>query len=104
MNGRHLTFALLMLPLVAACGSARIVHGHRHGGEVELTGAYMSGLPEARALMAEHCDGPFAVHGPGSDDDAPVLLDVPARGQGTARFLCLDWGDEFPVRVAKGRR
>jgi hypothetical protein len=41
-----------------ACGSsARLLERDAHGGRVQLEGAYMPAVADARRLMIEHCNG-----------------------------------------------
>jgi hypothetical protein len=57
-------FAMLSLTIVAgalvACNStATLVRKDALGGRVQLQGAYMPAMGDARMLMLEHCDGRF---------------------------------------------
>ncbi len=78
------TINIALLLLTPACsGTAYIVQADDRGGEVALEGVYIDRVAEARALMAEHCNGRFTVR-----DDSGVVVDVPTRAQATAKFEC----------------
>jgi hypothetical protein len=51
----------LMLTLCACSGSANITRKDHIGGRVQLAGAYMPAMADARMLMVEHCNGRFQV-------------------------------------------
>lgn len=53
-------FAVASLTLTA-CGTATVAHRDTTGGQVALSGGYMSSVREARVLMAEDCHGLFDV-------------------------------------------
>lgn len=74
---------LVMVPLLGACGGAQLVRGDPHGGEVALDGAYTSAVPEARAVMAAHCQGRYVVAG--SARGSPTVPPDEAR----VAFTCL---------------
>ena len=44
---------------VADHSGASIVHADQLGGRVQLTGAYMPAMADARALIAKHCGDRF---------------------------------------------
>ena len=44
---------------VACSSSARLVKQDARGGRVQLQGAYMPAMADARMLMVEHCDGRY---------------------------------------------
>jgi hypothetical protein len=44
---------------LSACGGANFVRKDRVDGRVELQGAYMPAMADARLLMVEHCQGRF---------------------------------------------
>jgi len=81
--------------LVGGCGGARLVRGDPHGGEVALYGAYTSAVPEARAVMASHCDGRFVVAG--AARGSPTV--PPDRDR--VVFVCVERGS--PPRSAASR-
>jgi hypothetical protein len=58
LENRTLTAALI-LTLCACGGSASITRKDHIGGSVQLAGAYMPAMSDARLLMAEHCNGRF---------------------------------------------
>lgn len=90
---------LAMAPLLGACGSARLVRGDPHGGEVALDGAYTSAVPEARAVMAAHCRGRFVV----VDHGAKSPTVPPDRRRVT--FACVEPPPEPPTALSgKGPR
>lgn len=51
--------ALLALTFCACSSSASIVRKDAIGGRVQLDGAYMPAMSDARMLMVEHCNGRF---------------------------------------------
>ncbi len=53
-------FILLSLTL-SACGTANVARRDLNGGQVALSGGYMSSVRNARVLMAEECHGRFDV-------------------------------------------
>ena len=50
---------ITMLALSACSGSANMIRKDRTGGRVEVAGAYVPAMMNARALMVEHCNGRF---------------------------------------------
>jgi hypothetical protein len=48
-----------MLTLSACSSSASLVRKDAIGGRVQLTGAYMPAMGDARMLMTEHCNGRY---------------------------------------------
>ena len=99
-NPLSLAFACLLPCLLGAgCGSAQLLRGNADGGEVMLSGSYMPAVTEARAVMAEHCNGRFAVYA-GSEGQRR-LLDAPDSEQRRAAFVCID--GHGAVAVAKAR-
>jgi hypothetical protein len=55
---KHLVLAALLLTSLSACSaSATLVRKDQTGGTVQLEGAYMSAMGDARVMMAEHCGG-----------------------------------------------
>jgi hypothetical protein len=57
----RITFATLiaLATLTVGCaGNASIVRKDSVGGRVELRGAYMPSMANARLMMVEHCQGP----------------------------------------------
>lgn len=52
--------ALSMLTLSACSSSATLVRTDARGGHVQLQGAYVPAMSDARMLMVEHCHGRFA--------------------------------------------
>lgn len=54
-----LTAAFVMLTLSACSSSASLVRKDTIGGQVQLQGAYMPAMSDARMLMVEHCGGRF---------------------------------------------
>jgi hypothetical protein len=57
---KNVISAVVLMVALSACGGANLVRKDRVGGRVELTGAYMPAMADARLLMAEHCQGRFA--------------------------------------------
>lgn len=53
------TAAFVMLTLSACSSSASIVRKDSLGGRVQLAGAYMPAMADARMLMVEHCNGRY---------------------------------------------
>jgi hypothetical protein len=53
------TAAFVMLTLSACSSSANLVRKDPRGGRVELEGAYVPAMSDARMLMVEHCGGRF---------------------------------------------
>ena len=53
-------FILLSL-FSSACGTASVAQRDLNGGQIALTGGYMSSVRQARTLMAEECHGHFDV-------------------------------------------
>jgi hypothetical protein len=49
--------ALLMMSLSACSAGATLVRKNQTGGTVQLGGAYMRAMGDARVLMVEHCGG-----------------------------------------------
>ena len=57
---KHLTTAaFVMLTLSACSSSASLVRKDTLGGRVQLAGAYMPAMADARMLMVEHCNGRY---------------------------------------------
>jgi hypothetical protein len=81
------------------CGSAQLLRGDADGGEVMLRGSYISAVTEARAVMAEHCDGRFAVYADATGQQR--MLDAPNSDQRRAAFVCID--GHGTVAVAKAQ-
>jgi hypothetical protein len=55
---KHLTFAALLLMSLSACSAgATLVRKDQTGGTVQLEGAYMRAMSDARLMMVEHCRG-----------------------------------------------
>ena len=90
---------LLSCLAAAGCGSAQLLRGDADGGEVMLTGSYISAVTEARAVMAEHCDGRFTVYAEANGQAR--MLDAPNSDQRRAAFVCVDGHGE--IAVAKAR-
>jgi hypothetical protein len=59
MTKNLLTAAFALLALSACSTSAQLVRKDAVGGRVELQGAYMPAMAEARALMVDHCYGRY---------------------------------------------
>jgi hypothetical protein len=53
------TAAFVMLTLCACSSSASLVRKDPIGGRVQLAGAYMPAMADARMLMTEHCNGRY---------------------------------------------
>ena len=53
------TAAFVMLTLSACSSSASLVRKDTVGGRVQLAGAYMQAMADARMLMVEHCNGRY---------------------------------------------
>jgi hypothetical protein len=53
------TAAIVMLTLSACSSSASLVRKDTIGGRVQLAGAYMPAMADARMLMVEHCNGRY---------------------------------------------
>jgi len=53
--------AIVMSTLTACSSSASLVRTDPIGGRVQLAGAYMPAMADARMLMAEQCHGRFEV-------------------------------------------
>ena len=53
------TAAFVMLTLSACSSSASLVRKDTLGGRVQLAGAYMPAMADARMLMVEHCNGRY---------------------------------------------
>lgn len=79
---------LILLPLIAGCGTARLVRSTPRGGELALSGSYSASAEQARLLMAEHCDGPYAIRPTAEGGDA--LYPSPAQERVT--FVCTHHG------------
>lgn len=79
---------LFTIPTLFACsaGTAHIVRGDRHGGEVALDGPYMDSVASARLQMAEHCRGQFTIQDP---DDPRRAVIAPEPGERSATFVCV---------------
>jgi hypothetical protein len=57
---KNLTTAVFVMLSLSACGgSASLVRKSDLGGRVDLAGAYMPAMADARMLMVEHCQGRF---------------------------------------------
>lgn len=57
---KKISSLILILSVISAgCGTASMVRPDARGGRLELDGAYMPAMSEARLLMAEHCGGRF---------------------------------------------
>jgi hypothetical protein len=54
-----LTAALVMLTLSACSSSASLARRDTMGGRVQLAGAYMPAMADARMLMVDACHGRF---------------------------------------------
>lgn len=54
-----MTLTMAVGSLVACSSSANLVRKDALGGRVQLQGAYMPAMGDARMLMAEHCHGRF---------------------------------------------
>ncbi|MCC7535110.1 MAG: hypothetical protein IT379_02785, partial [Deltaproteobacteria bacterium] len=79
MTTRKLTLIVASLLLVLpACGSAQMMRRDVRGGRIELSGAYMESVRDARAMMRDHCHGAYGVRADGS---ATTLRDAPNRDQ-----------------------
>lgn len=59
MTKSTITAALLTIALSACSANASLVRQESLGGRVQLQGAYMPAMSEARMLMVEHCAGHF---------------------------------------------
>jgi hypothetical protein len=97
-----LSFAITcLLPclLAVGCGSAQLVRGDADGGEVILNGSYISAVTEARAVMAEHCNGRFAVYAESTGEHR--LLDAPNSDQRRAAFVCGEGSGSMTVAKAR---
>ena len=80
---------LVALPLTLACGgTARIVTSDPEGGRIRVDGPYSDRAITARELMAQHCNGPFAVFEDAPPDKWPALIDSPNEDQTEVVFLC----------------
>ena len=55
------SLVLILSTISVGCGTASMVRPDARGGRIELDGAYMPAMSEARVLMAEHCGGRFEV-------------------------------------------
>ena len=62
-NAKNRVSRLVLVAVVAlvsvGCGGANMAYRDGAGGLVELQGAYMPAMGEARVKMAEHCGGRF---------------------------------------------
>lgn len=56
------SLVLILSTISVGCGTASMVRPDARGGRIELDGAYMQSMSEARVLMAEHCGGRFDAH------------------------------------------
>lgn len=52
---RFVSCLILLAPLLAACGTARIWSQDAHGGVIALQGDEDKAMEEANAIMASHC-------------------------------------------------
>jgi len=55
------TAVIVMWALIAACGSARVVHRTQYGGIIALQGDRGKAMEEARRIMWEHCGGQYTI-------------------------------------------
>ena len=76
--------AVILSMISVGCGSASMVRPDSRGGSIELDGAFMPAMSEARVLMAEHCGGRFD-----TNED---------RDNGRVEFVCRD-GRTFELAV-----
>jgi hypothetical protein len=55
---KHIALAALLMTSLCACSvGATLVRKDQTGGTVQLGGAYMRAMGDARLLMVEHCGG-----------------------------------------------
>ena len=47
--------SVVLVMLVAACGSAHVIHRDQQGGILQLDGDHAKAFEEATRMMAEHC-------------------------------------------------
>ena len=78
----------LLLSLSACSSSANLVRKDRLGGRVQLDGAYMPAMAEARMLMVEHCGG---------------RVDYLELGE-TVEFRCRDRVEPATLALRAGRK
>ena len=63
------TLCPLLLVVLWACGSARVVHTTERGGELALDGDSRKARKHAHRLMREHCRGAYEI-----DEDGEVVI------------------------------
>ncbi len=59
MRNSLMITGLAMLTLSACSSSATLMRTDARGGNVQLQGAYVPAMSDARMLMVEHCQGRF---------------------------------------------
>lgn len=64
---------VILSVITMGCGTASVVRPDARGGRIELDGAFMPAMSEARLLMAQHCGGRF---------------DTQERPDGSLEFTC----------------
>lgn len=77
---------IFLAGLLGGCGTARLVQADRHGGSIQLEGAYSPAVHDAQMLMVEHCNGRFGVVKPG----AGTREVAPSRSESRFDFVCGD--------------